>query len=121
MSDTIDLFRLFQVICGAWFIPHLIGKIRHFGKAQGTFEAAGLKPGVVFLIAAIVMETVAVIGLGAGLAPRTGGLVGAMALLGAAYAVVRINGFNWRWQNMGPEYPLFWAMMCLIAGFIQPV
>jgi len=23
---------------------------------------------------------------------------------GASYAIVKINGFNWRWQKMGPEF-----------------
>ncbi|OBY26601.1 DoxX protein [Leisingera sp. JC1] len=112
-----DIFRLTQILCGAWFVPHLFGKVTHFAKAQGTFEAAGLRPGAVFLVAAIAMELVALVGLGVGVVPRLGGLAGAIVLAGAAFAVVKINGMNWRWQNMGPEYPLFWAAICLIAGF----
>ena len=36
----IDLLR---ILCGLWFLPHLVGKIRNFEKATKTFEAAGLK------------------------------------------------------------------------------
>src|SRR5687768_10269076 len=33
-----------RILCGAWFIPHLIGKGLHYEKAGGTFEAAGFRP-----------------------------------------------------------------------------
>jgi putative oxidoreductase len=35
--------------------------------------------------------------------------------MGAAYAVVKINGFNWRWQKQGPEYMVFWAVACVLS------
>lgn len=109
--------RVLQILCAVWFIPHLLGKIRHFSRAQGTFEAAGLKPGKLFILIAIGLELVAVIGLGLGIQTAFAATSAACALFGAAYAVVRINGVNWRWQNMGPEYPIFWAIVCLVAGF----
>ena len=42
-------------------------------------------------------------------------LLAVLVLLGATYAVVKINGWNWRWQKQGPEYMLFWAAACVIA------
>jgi putative oxidoreductase len=39
-----------------------------------------------------------------------------VVLLGASYAVVKINGVRWRWQQMGPEFPLFWALASLISA-----
>lgn len=112
MSSPQDLLR---ILCGIWFIPHLIGKIRNFDKAQGTFRGAGLEPAKFFLISVIVLETLATIGLIFNIYPRLAAACAVAVLLGASYAVVRINGANWRWQFQGPEYPLFWALVCILA------
>lgn len=106
---------LLRILCGIWFLPHLIGKIRNFTKAQGTFRAAGLEPAKLFLVLAILLETLATIGLVFGIYPQIAAACGVVVLLGAAYAVVRINGNNWRWQFQGPEYPLFWALVCVLS------
>jgi putative oxidoreductase len=29
--------------------------------------------------------------------------------------VLKINGFNWRWQKQGPEYMVFWALACVLS------
>lgn len=113
----IDEVRFLQMLCAVWFLPHVAGKILHFEKAKRTFEAAGFRPGQVFLVLTLVMEILAALGLLFGVQTRIAGILGAAVLLGAAYAVVRINGLNWRWQKMGPEYPIFWAIICLVAGF----
>lgn len=107
-----------RILCGVWFIPHLIGKALHYQKAGGTFEAAGLKPGKLFVGVAIVAEALAAIGLIFSIYPRVAALFGALVLLGAGYAVVKINGMNWRWQKMGPEYPIFWALVCLLTALV---
>lgn len=112
-SSTADLLR---VLCGIWFVPHLIGKIRNFEKATGTFEAAGLKPGKVFLVLTITLEALAAVGLVFNIYPRLAAACALVVLLGAAYAVVRINGWRWRWQLMGPEFPLFWALATLLSA-----
>jgi putative oxidoreductase len=104
-----------RVLCGLWFIPHLIGKATHYARAAGTFEAAGFRPGRVFVGATIALELAAGIGLVFGVYPRLAALCAVAVLLGAGYAVVRINGWNWRWQKLGPEYPIFWAIACLLT------
>ena len=109
--------RFLQILCAVWFVPHIAGKILHFDKAKGTFEAAGFRPGSVFLVVTVIMEILGATGLALGLHTRIAGVLAAAVLLGAAYAVVRINGLNWRWQKMGPEYPIFWAILCMVAGF----
>jgi putative oxidoreductase len=106
-----------RILCGLWFLPHLAGKAMHYTKAAGTFEAAGFKPGLVFVGVTIAMEAVATFGLVFGIYPKVAAVLAILVLLGAAYAVVRINGFNWRWQKMGPEFPLFWALCCALTIF----
>lgn len=109
--------RALQILCAVWFLPHVAGKIMHYPKAKGTFEAAGFRPGGIFLIVTVIMEIAAMLGLLLGIQVKAASIVAAAVLIGAAYSVVRINGFNWRWQKMGPEYPIFWATICLVAGF----
>ncbi len=115
--ELLSDLRLLQILCAVWFVPHIVGKIIHFPRARGTFEAAGFRPGGAFLILAVCMEVAALLGLLLGIQVRAASLLAAMVLLGAAYTVVRINGWNWRWQKMGPEYPIFWAAVCVLAGF----
>jgi putative oxidoreductase len=111
----LSALELLRILCGIWFLPHLIGKVRNFEKASGTFERAGLKPGKMFLVLTLVLEALALVGLTFDIYPKAAAACGVVVLLGAAYAVVRINGFNWRWQFQGPEYPLFWAIACALT------
>ncbi|NSL21210.1 DoxX family protein [Agrobacterium tumefaciens] len=107
-----------RILCGIWFIPHLIGKGLHYDKAALTFAAVGFKPGKLFVGVTMAMEAAAAIGMAFSIYPRIAGVLGAFVLFGAGYAVVRINGFNWRWQKMGPEYPVFWALICLLTAIV---
>ncbi|MGY5812293.1 DoxX family protein [Rhizobium sp. LEGMi198b] len=114
----IDLVEWLRLLCGIWFLPHLIGKGLHYEKAAGTFENAGFRPAKLFVGITMVMEAAAAIGLVFSIYPRMAAAVGAVVMLGAAYAVVKINGPNWRWQKMGPEYPIFWALICLLLAIV---
>jgi putative oxidoreductase len=107
--------ELLRILCGLWFLPHLVGKAMHYGKAAGTFEAAGFRPGLFFVGLTIVMEAAACIGLVLGIYPQVAAGLAIAVLLGASYAVVKINGINWRWQKMGPEFPLFWSFVCALT------
>ena len=115
--DSVADARLLQVLCAVWFLPHVAGKVLNYAKATGTFEAAGFRPGGTFLILTVTVELAALLGLLSGIQVRAAAVAAAAVLLGAAYSVVRINGWNWRWQKMGPEFPIFWAIVCLVAGF----
>ena len=72
-----------RILCGVWFIPHLIGKALHYERAGGTFEAAGLKPGKLFVGVAIVAEACAAVGLIFSIYPQVAALFGALVLLGS--------------------------------------
>lgn len=104
-----------RILCGIWFLPHIVGKTMNYTKAAGTFEAAGFRPGTFFVGFTIGMEIIASVSLVFGIAPKIGALFALLVLAGAAYAVVKINGFHWRWQKMGPEFPVFWALACAVT------
>jgi putative oxidoreductase len=107
-----------RILCGVWFIPHFVGKSLHYSKASETFAAAGFRPGKLFIGITMVFELAAATGMTLGIYPRIAAVLGALVLLGAGYAVVKINGANWRWQKMGPEYPIFWALICLLTAIV---
>jgi len=105
-----------RVLCGLWFLPHIFGKVRNFdAAASNTFAKAGLKPPHLFVVLAIVLEVAATVGLVLRIHPRIAAGCGVLVLAGAAWAVVKINGFNWRWQKQGPEYMIFWSAACVLS------
>jgi putative oxidoreductase len=118
LNEPMDFLR---VLCGAWFLPHVIGKIRNFdAAASNSFAKAGMRPPKLFTSATIALEIVATVGLVFHIYPMVAAGCAVIVLLGASYAVVRINGFNWRWQRQGPEYMIFWAMACVLSVLPRP-
>ncbi|WP_176595370.1 DoxX family protein [Sphingobium sp. 15-1] len=115
MSILDDPQQILRILCGIWFLPHLIGKVMHADLAYLTFEKAGFKPGKLFLYLTVALEGLAMIGLVAGIESRIAAGLAVFVLAGAGFAVVRINGWNWRWQKQGPEFILFWAICCMVS------
>ena len=110
-----------RVLCGVWFVPHIIGKVRNFElAAASTFTKAGLRPARMFVAVTIVFEILAAVGLVFDIQPRLAAGCAVLVLMGAAYAVVKINGPNWRWQKQGPEYMVFWAAACVLSVWTAP-
>lgn len=111
----IDALAVLRIMSGIWFIPHCIGKIRNIGPASQTFAKAGLQPAKAFVILTIILELIAGAGLVLGMYAQFAAALAVVVLLGASYAVIKINGFNWRWQKQGPEFMVFWAVVCTLS------
>jgi putative oxidoreductase len=107
-----------RIVCGAFFLPHTVAKLRNIERAAILFDKVGFRPARLFVLLTTSMELVAAIGLISGLYPRTAAVVAAIVLIGAAYAIGRNHGLMWRWQHPGIEYMLFWAVVCLCVGFL---
>jgi putative oxidoreductase len=114
-TAIVDPLTILRILCGAWFLPHCVGKLRNIGPASQTFAKAGFRPARAFVIITIVLETFAGIGLVAGIFEQVAAGLAVTVLLGASYAVLKINGLNWRWQRQGPEFMLFWACACVLS------
>jgi putative oxidoreductase len=112
---SFDPQTVLRVLCGVWFLPHCIGKIRNLGPASQTFAKAGLHPARTFVALTIVVEVIAGLGLAFNIYPKVAAGLAAGVLAGASHAVLKINGFNWRWQKQGPEYMIFWAIAALLS------
>ncbi|HEY1745462.1 MAG TPA: DoxX family protein [Xanthobacteraceae bacterium] len=115
---ALDARTAVRIVCGAFFLPHTVAKLRNIDRASILFDKVGFRPPRPFVLLTTAMELVAAFGLISGLYPRVASVVAAIVLLGAAYAIGRNHGLMWRWQHPGVEYMLFWAIVCLFVGFL---
>jgi putative oxidoreductase len=117
----VDARTAVRIVCGLFFLPHTIAKLRNIERASLFFDKAGLRPSRFLVVLTTVLEVVAAFGLISGLYPRLGATIAAGILLVAAIAIARVHALNWRWQHPGIEYMLFWAIICLCAGFLPQI
>jgi putative oxidoreductase len=112
--DLTDGFNILRIICGAFFIPHIYAKF-FVPDALGFFVAAKFKPPATWMYIACVIEIVLAIGLILGIFTVWIGILAAIHLLVATIAVYRVTG-KWLWNIGGCEYPLFWAICCVVVA-----
>jgi putative oxidoreductase len=117
----VDARTAVRVVCGLFFLPHTFAKLRDIERASGFFDKAGLRPPRFFVVLTALLEVTAAFGLVSGLYPRIGATIAAGILLVAAGAIARVHALKWRWQHPGIEYMLFWAIICLCAGFLPEI
>ena len=115
---VLDARTAVRVVCGVFFLPHTVAKLRYIGRASELFDKVGLRPPRFFVVFTAVMEIIAAAGLITGLYPRLAALIAATVLIVAAYAIARAHRLMWRWQHPGIEYMVFWAIICLCVGFL---
>lgn len=112
---------LLRLICGAFFFPHIYFKVVGSPPpALGFFKAAGFKPAAFFMKLAMVVETVAAVGLLLGLYTQWAALLAAGSLAVAGIAVCFANkSIKWLWNLNGMEFPIFWALACLAVAMLH--
>jgi len=104
-----------RILCGFWFLPHAALKVKNAALASQTFAKVGLRPGGLFLALTVTMELIAAAGLILNIMPRISAAMAIVVLAGASYAVIRMHGWNWRWNRSGPEFMVFWSLACVIS------
>lgn len=114
--DLTDGFNILRLICGLFFIPHIIGKFTEREYSMGFFEKAGMKPPAAFLWFALAVEVVLVIGLVFGIYTTYVAIIAAIHLIVATGAVWKVTGGKWLWNLGGAEYCAFWAICCIIVA-----
>jgi putative oxidoreductase len=115
---VVDARTAVRVICGLFFLPHTVAKLRNIPRASILFDKVGLSPPRFFVVFTAAMEVIAAVGLITGFYPRLAALIAAGVLLVASYAIGRTHSLMWRWQHPGIEYLVFWAVVCLCVGFL---
>ncbi|MBU4612127.1 DoxX family protein [Achromobacter sp. GG226] len=106
---------LLRILIGAWYLPHVYGKIVGFDNAAGFFAKAGLQPGNAFVVLAGVAELAVALALIFGVFTRYAALGSALIMAVAAYAIVAVGGWGWAWSGGGIEYLVFWGIVSLIV------
>jgi putative oxidoreductase len=117
LADKFNLlneFNILRIICGAFFIPHIIGKITVPATLE-FFVKAGFKPPATWMYIAGAIETVLTIGLIFGIYTPYVAFIAFVHLLVAAVATYKVTNC-WIWVIGGVEYCIFWALCCLVVS-----
>jgi putative oxidoreductase len=113
--DLTNEFNILRIICGAFFIPHMIGKF-YEPAALNFFIAAKFKPPAFWMYLAGAIEAVLAIGLILGILVPYVAAIAAIHMIVAAIAVILVTKGKWLWNIGGCEFPVFWAICCLIVA-----
>jgi putative oxidoreductase len=117
--DPSNSTNILRIICGLFFIPHVLGKFAAgtvSATTVGFFAKAGFQPPEVWVYIAAVSETAVAIALVLGICTRFAAL-GSVALLAiAVYSLQVVKGFGWTWNTGGYEYPVFWGIVSLCVA-----
>ena len=90
--DLTNEFNLLRIICGAFFIPHSVGKIIEWKFSVGFFAKAGFAGPEWWTRAALLFEAVVASCLILGIYTRYAAILGAIFLAVAAMACYRVSG-----------------------------
>ena len=114
--DVTDGYAVLRVLCGAFFIPHVVGKITAREASVAFFKRAGFRPPQLWSYAAMALETVLAACLALGILTVYAAYLACLYLLVAAAANFSVSR-KWLWHIGGSEWPLFWALCCAIVGY----
>jgi putative oxidoreductase len=121
-SENFDLTKglnILRIMCGAFMFPHVAGKFAGGALSVGTvgfFAKAGFHPPEAWVYLAATAETLTGIALILGICTRFAAVGAAAVLAIAVYALQVVKGFGWTWNTGGYEYPVFWAIACIVVA-----
>src|SRR6185437_12580915 len=93
--NLLNEFNILRIICGLFFIPHIIGKITVPATLE-FFVKAGFKPPATWMYIAGAIETVLTIGLVFDVQTKWVGLIACVHLLVAGAATYKVTK-SWIW------------------------
>lgn len=117
--DLTNGTNILRIACGAFLIPHVMGKFAAGGLSAGVvgfFAKAGFHPPEAWVALAAAAEIVAAITLILGICTRFAALGSLALLLVTVYALHMVKGFGWTWNTGGYEYPVFWAIAAAVVA-----
>ena len=119
MDSIIDLtngYVILRIICGVFFVPHVIGKITAREASVSFFTIAGFRPPQLWSYFAMGLEVVLATTLVLGVVTQFAAYLASVYLLIAAAANFKVSR-KWLWHIGGSEWPVFWAICCAIVGY----
>ena len=113
VSNGVVVLRL---ICGLFFIPHIVGKFTE-PATLNFFKAAKFNPPATWMYIAGTIEAFLTIGLVFGIYTAYVAAIAAFHLLVAGAATWKVTR-KWIWVIGGFEYCLFWALACVALALL---
>lgn len=114
--DFTDPVVVMRVTLGLLYLPHIAFKLRGMEGAAAFFGKAGFEPAMLFVVLALVAETLCAAGFIFNILVKWIGLMSAGVMAVAAYAVFATKGVGWLWNLGGIEYIALWGLMSLVLA-----
>jgi len=114
--DLTDGYVVLRILCGAFFIPHVVGKITAREASVAFFKLAGLNPPQFWSYVALAIEIVLATLLVLGILTVPAAYAACLYLLFAAAVNFSVSR-KWLWHIGGSEWPVFWALCCAIVAY----
>jgi putative oxidoreductase len=105
-----------RLICGLFFIPHIVGKFTE-PATLNFFKAAKFDPPATWMYAAGTIETLLTIGLVFAIYTPYVAVVAAIHLAVAGGATWKVTK-KWIWVIGGMEYCVFWMLACIALAVL---
>lgn len=115
LFDLTNGFNILRIACGALFIPHIYAAF-FVPEALDFFIKAKFRPPVAWLCLAATIELALAVGLIFGIYANFVAIVAAVYLGVVAGALYRVSGGKWLWNIGGCEFPVFWAICCIVIA-----
>lgn len=112
--NLLNEFNILRIMCGLFFIPHIIGKFTE-PKALELFGAFGFRPPKFWLYTACIVEIILTIALVFGIFTAYAAAIAALHLFFAGALTYRHNN-KWLWHIGGAEYCVFWGLACVVVA-----
>lgn len=109
-----------RLICGLFLFPHIWFKVSGDPPpALAFFVKAGFSPPRFYMRLAVVVETVAALGLIFGIYTQWAALLAAACLAVASAGVCFYNrSVKWLWNLGGMEFCVFWMIACIAVAML---
>jgi putative oxidoreductase len=112
--NLLNEFNILRIICGLFFIPHIVGKITVPATLE-FFVKTGFKPPAFWMTVSGVIEAVLCVALVLGIYTEYAAAIACIHLLVAAAATYKLTKC-WIWVIGGIEFCVFWAICCLVVA-----
>ena len=112
--NLLNEFNVLRIICGLFFIPHVVGKFTE-PATLNFFKAAKFNPPATWMYIAGGIETCLTIGLVFDIYTKYVAAIAAFHLFVAGAATYKVTG-KWIWVIGGIEYCAFWTICCIAVA-----
>src|SRR3546814_16531197 len=112
MDASVDLsngYVVLRILCGAYFIPHVVGKITQRQASVGFFTKAGLNPPQAWSYLALAVEIILAPALIFDIMAEAAAYLACFYLMIAAIANLKVSRLC-LWNIGGGDVEVFWAL-----------